>query len=389
MKYAHKLFAVASAAFFIALPAFAQNTGTVTANAFAVGQGAVKTGFASVLCTQAQIAIGQNAAKPICQSLTGDVTITAAGVTTIGANKVTNSQLNTMAANTTKCNSTGGTANPTDCTASTMRTNMGVVIGTNVEAWDNDLDCVAALSSTGVISRTGSGTCSAGALALSGLAAGTQDTVIGYFGSTTASAVAIANCTGALTYSTGTHTFGCNAAAGTGTVTSAQISAGANISVATTSGANPCTSTCNLTVAVKMDSAVLQSGVQNPTGTTNATGLMMGLGGTCKLTPTYSTRVKVEFQGYSFNPTVGAQQTIKLYYGTGTAPTNAAVTTGTLVGGPVTSSAPAANYATPFPISGVITGLTPGTAYWFDLNLGVNSGTGTVNGVSCNAFEVM
>lgn len=61
-------------------------------------------------------------------------------------------------------------------------------------------------------------------------------------------AVPLLNCTGALTYSTGTHTFGCNVTAGTGTVTSAQIVAGTGISVSgtctiTTSGACTVTNT--------------------------------------------------------------------------------------------------------------------------------------------------
>lgn len=43
--------------------------------------------------------------------------------------------------------------------ASALRTLGAVVIGTNVQAWDADLDCVAALSSAGLIARTGSGTC--------------------------------------------------------------------------------------------------------------------------------------------------------------------------------------------------------------------------------------
>jgi hypothetical protein len=218
---------VASAAFFLASPVSAQ--WQVPSGAFPLGKGS-GTGFAFILCTQAQIAIGQNAAAPICAALSGDITMTAGGVTAIGASKVTNSMLATMAANTTKCNATAGTTNPTDCTASTMRTNIGVVIGTNVQAWDTDLDCIAALSSTGQIKRTGTGTCSAGSVAVSDLATGTQDTVIGYFGSTTASALAINNCTGALTYSTSTHTFGCNVTAGTGTVTSAVIAAGNGIS---------------------------------------------------------------------------------------------------------------------------------------------------------------
>jgi hypothetical protein len=238
----------ALAAFFVPR-AEAQNAGAVSNHAIPIGKGAGVQGFGSLALTSGQIIIGQTSADPQAKTLTGDVTVNSSGVTSIGSSKVTNSQLATMAANTTKCNATAGSANPTDCTASTMRTNIGVVIGTNVEAWDADLDCVAALSSTGVISRTGAGTCSAGALALSGLATGTQDTVIGYFGSTTATATAISNCTGALTYSTSTHTFGCNASAGTGTVTSAQISAGTGIAV---SGTCTITTTGNCTVAAQL-----------------------------------------------------------------------------------------------------------------------------------------
>jgi hypothetical protein len=89
-----KAFAVASAAFFFAGSAIAQNSGTVTANAFAVGLGPAGAGFASVLCTQAQIAIGQSAAKPICAALSGDATMTAGGVVSIGATKVTSAMLN-------------------------------------------------------------------------------------------------------------------------------------------------------------------------------------------------------------------------------------------------------------------------------------------------------
>lgn len=43
--------------------------------------------------------------------------------------------------------------------ASTARTNLGLAIGTNVEAWDADLDALAALSATaGIVKRTGAGT---------------------------------------------------------------------------------------------------------------------------------------------------------------------------------------------------------------------------------------
>lgn len=46
-------------------------------------------------------------------------------------------------------------------TASAARTSLGLAIGTNVEAWDSDLDCLAALATTGVLQRSGTGTCAA------------------------------------------------------------------------------------------------------------------------------------------------------------------------------------------------------------------------------------
>lgn len=108
--------AAALAAFFIA-SAQAQNSGTVTNHAFAIGKGPGVTGYTSLLCGSAQLAVGQAAADPICRTITGDVTIDAAGVTAIGANKVTNSQLALQTAKTFKCNTSVSSASPQDCTA--------------------------------------------------------------------------------------------------------------------------------------------------------------------------------------------------------------------------------------------------------------------------------
>ena len=67
-----------------------------------------------------------------------------------------------------------------------------------------------------------------GNLPLNNLAIGSLDQVIGYFGATTGNAISIGNCSNALTYSTTTHTFGCNSTAGTGTVTA--VTCGSSLS---------------------------------------------------------------------------------------------------------------------------------------------------------------
>jgi hypothetical protein len=84
MNLLHRLVVAASAAFFI-VSAHAQNAGTVTNHAFAVGKGAGNSGYTSLLCGSAQLAVGQSAADPICKTITGDWTLSAAGIATLAA----------------------------------------------------------------------------------------------------------------------------------------------------------------------------------------------------------------------------------------------------------------------------------------------------------------
>lgn len=64
-------------------PALAQNVGTVTSHAFAVGKGAGVAGYTSLLCGAGQLAVAQASADPICRTVSGDWTLNAAGVSTL------------------------------------------------------------------------------------------------------------------------------------------------------------------------------------------------------------------------------------------------------------------------------------------------------------------
>lgn len=179
-----RLAAVLLAYLCVSAGALAQNAGTVANHSFAIGKGAGQQGFTSLPCGAAAFPIGQAGADPICQSMSGDITISAAGVTAIGAAKVTSAMLNASVFST--AHSWGG-----------VQTFTNPVLGT-----PSSLTLTNALG-----------------LPFVALPAGTSDTVLGYWGSTVVSALAIGNCSNALTYNTSTHTFGCNSTAGTGTVT--------------------------------------------------------------------------------------------------------------------------------------------------------------------------
>jgi hypothetical protein len=80
---------------------------------------------------------------------------------------------------------------------------------------------------------------------------------------------------------------------------------------------------------------------------------------------------------------------LQFRYGTGTAPTAGATGTGTSVGSDVYLLNIAATQYLAFPMHAVIVGLTPGTAYWFDIDGLVNTGNFTyqTGSVSCDGFE--
>lgn len=134
--------------------------------------------------------------------------------------------------------------------------------------------------------------------------------------------------------------------------------------------------------------ASLQTAASNPTGTTSAAGVMMGLAAT--ITPGVSGKVFVTITGNLSNTTAASATFCQISYGTGSAPANGAAATGTVKGSVLSRQGPAwgSGQMTPFAASAVITGLTLGTAIWFDLVVGVTgASTGTISNVSVCAHE--
>lgn len=233
--------------------------------------------------------------------------------------------------------------------------------------------------------RTGDTTAPAGScvnttVKVNGVAFGASpatDTVPVITAANNAAYTALPNCpTGLLQYTTSTHLFNCGTAGAgnvvsSGTPTAGQIAQWTNST--TIQGVNP---------------SSVQSGVLTPTGTNSATGLMMGMGTTCHITPTFSGRIRFQFTGAIQNPSVSSTANAKAYFGTGTAPTNGAAITGTQVGAPAGGTTPVASGNTSFAVGGVtVTGVV-GTAMWFDVALNTNgAGVAFIVAASCDAFE--
>jgi hypothetical protein len=198
------------------------------------------------------------------------------------------------------------------------------------------------------------------------------------------------------------------AVAGTGTVTSVACGTGLTCSPSPINGSGTITNAgvtsiagnagaftlsggiTNSTNAIKLalNNAVLQATTGNPSATSSSTQVMMGVGSTCTITPVYSTRVHLIFQGNVLNSNSGDTVITAARYGTGTAPTNGAASTGTAVGSTITTLQSGANYQSPISFGGVITGLTPGTAYWFDIGLNqISGGSAAISNISCTAIE--
>jgi hypothetical protein len=122
----------------------------------------------------------------------------------------------------------------------------------------------------------------------------------------------------------------------------------------------------------------------NPTNLTSSSYTMFGLGGTIKITPLKSRKIRLTL---TFFPTAvgtgSGMNNYKVAYGSGSAPANGAAATGTVVGGTYQGGGAIAVASTPPSIvrNIIVTGLVAGTQYWFDVQ-GAKNASYTSMGMS-------
>jgi len=143
---------------------------------------------------------------------------------------------------------------------------------------------------------------------------------------------------------------------------------------------------------INANSPSYQATPADPTGTTNTSGLMMGIGVANSLTPLYTGRVLAIISGNLTNSTAAAGDgaKVQIRYGTGAAPANGAALTGTAVGYIVSSvlERATAGDLQGFACQAIISGLTTGTGYWFDISLAaIVGGTGQAKNLSVSVIE--
>lgn len=134
--------------------------------------------------------------------------------------------------------------------------------------------------------------------------------------------------------------------------------------------------------------AASQTVPASPTGTTSQTGVMMGLGAI--IVPQSSGTIIAIINGTVANATgIGDGAQIQFRYGTGGAPSNGNLPTGTNPGPQVNYVASTTAGKVPFSLSVVIPGLTLGVSYWFDADLfAVSAGTATITNTSISLVEL-
>lgn len=123
--------------------------------------------------------------------------------------------------------------------------------------------------------------------------------------------------------------------------------------------------------------------VGSPTGTVSTTQVMMGLGSTWTYTPKKTGILKITMQFGATVTLTTAYIEGNSYYGTGTAPVNGAVPSGTILGRIWSADTPIASIGDTQLQLAYITGLSVGIAYWFDIGVASSSASSTASIANC------
>ena len=277
------------------------------------------------------------------------------------------------------CAATGSTLQWTSGSGFSCTVEVGSFNGRTAAVTLSSSDVTTALGFTPLAS-TGNGSSLTG-ITYSQLPALSANTLLGALTATTASGQAVPSCSGAtnaLTWTSGTG-FGCNTISGGGGQT-AITSGTAILAGPSTTGGQPTTVTVGTGLSFSggtLSSPSKAYGFAN-TGTLTAPASttaysMAGAGSSCTLTPTVTGRAFVQFSGVVGTGTATGSAVglnFQIAEGSGTAPANGAAATGTVISpkiqtvvNPNTANASAVY---PFSHQAIVTGLTLGTAYWFD-----------------------
>lgn len=124
-----------------------------------------------------------------------------------------------------------------------------------------------------------------------------------------------------------------------------------------------------------------------PTGTASTNLVMLGFGATCTATPQETGRLAFHFDGTYYFATAAATMTMAGLYGTGSAPSNGAVLTGTNAGSNTRQTVSGANLPFGYSREWTVTGLATGTQVWFDLAISTSSAADSL-GLSNNQCSV-
>jgi hypothetical protein len=127
------------------------------------------------------------------------------------------------------------------------------------------------------------------------------------------------------------------------------------------------------------------------TGITSTTPLMLGLGAATAatvITPSSTGRVVFTICGDIDSSGSATSTYIQLAYGSGTPPANSGPAAGTTISAQQQFIYSGAGNPGGFSVTGFVSGLTVGTAYWFDLQVKAAAGVATVIRVTGTAFEI-